>query len=264
MFYRENNTSAVAHYYTDVKGLLAQHVTTSGPPTKILLRQPDWSQSFKFHPDCVLGDHEELFVTHPWNTPTFPRDTSVSIMTTSRSFGWRPNSGLDQETLELVEPDASYRTLTHHWFTPRLPSESEEPPVDGQMPLPPQIRRWMHHVPDTIEVGVDLNDLICPGSHGTHLLWIWGDPELLRAGAGMEVEFESKMHLATLLPPSGGDGDEADAPIQVPVRELKVDRDVIDLTSVAITDVEDAHGLIGLVMRPNADRRQIVIHLLYY
>ncbi|KAG9009628.1 hypothetical protein FRB90_008256 [Tulasnella sp. 427] len=275
MLYREEGLLIRTYCYPDILELLDKYGAFVGllreekgewSPIRIVHAPPLISQRYSFHKDCQLNDHAEWFVTHPWNTPNFSRgDNAVSIMTTSRAEGPRPGA-----TDALVPFIPTYRTLTQHWFTPPSVQELADPHLGVKPAIP--LRRWAFHVSDTIGVGVDHSEIICPGSNGTHLLWIWGNVTITMAEpsesdeedqGGVHIDIERRVHIATLPPDPYSHPSRPGYPSEAVVRDLLIDPNLIDLTKIATTDIEDCHGIVGLAMNPNVHRESF-IHLLSY
>lgn len=276
MLYREEGDDIQTYCYPDVLDLLKQHGGSVANPNEhskdrspipIVYIPPLPGQRYVFEKDCRLDNREEWFVTHPWNTPNFSRgDNAISIMTTSRAEGSRPGAA---DAMVTFVP--TYRTLTHHWFTPPSSEDLADPHLGLKPPIP--IRRWMFHVADTIGVGVDRSEIICPGSNGTHLLWVWGnvtitegepfdsdDPE---EDLEIDIRIEKRIHIATLPQDPEWHPSQPDYPSEAVVRDLLIDPNTIDLARIATTDIEDCHGIVGLAMNLN-ERRESFIHLLSY
>ncbi|KAG8962088.1 hypothetical protein FRC05_005528 [Tulasnella sp. 425] len=276
MLYREEGDDVQTYCYPDVLDLLKQHGGSVANPNEhskdrspipIVHIPPLPGQRYVFEKDCRLDNREEWFVTHPWNTPNFSRgDNAISIMTTSRAEGSRPGAA---DAMVTFVP--TYRTLTHHWFTPPSSEDLADPHLSLKPAIP--IRRWMFHVADTIGVGVDRSEIICPGSNGTHLLWVWGnvtitegepfdsdDPE---EDLEIDIRIEKRIHIATLPQDPESHPSQPDYPSEAVVRDLLIDPNTIDLARIATTDIEDCHGIVGLAMNLN-ERRESFIHLLSY
>ncbi|KAG8934507.1 hypothetical protein FRC01_002239 [Tulasnella sp. 417] len=276
MLYREEGQTVQTYCYPDVLDVLKQRGAslvhsvennTRRLPIPVVHLPPLVSQRYVFEKDCQQNGHEEWFVTHPWNTPSFSRgDSEISILTTSRAQGARPGAS---DAMASVVP--TYRTLTHHWFTPHSAEDLADPHLGLKPAIP--LRRWIFHVADTIGVGVDGSEIICPGSNGTHLLWVWGnltihegepfdsdDPE---EGNEIDIRVENRIHIATLSQDPEWHPSQPGCPSEAVVRDLLIDPNLIDLARIATTDIEDCHGILGLAMNPN-DRRESFIHLLSY
>ncbi|KAG9002735.1 hypothetical protein FRB94_003655 [Tulasnella sp. JGI-2019a] len=271
MFYREDGDNAYSFWYNDARKLLDEVI--SAPDNSrwrypdLRLRPPDGSQNYTFDEESVLsGDREASFVTHPWNTPTHSRDDAVSILSISRAHGPRP--GATQRELGIFEAgfETSHVTITQHWLKPAsIPSLKGPDEVAEEVP---RLRRWIHNIPfNTIAVGSDSSDIICPGSHGTHIIWLWYDgsfePE-------MDAEQKLRLSMASFI--------GKDYPAEVSMRDICFNQQGVrgggarDLDSslrwVANVDVEDSHGIIGLATPPEHNGApdgtdMVYIHLLY-
>ncbi|KAG8879359.1 hypothetical protein FRB97_001744 [Tulasnella sp. 331] len=275
MLYHEDQDHAYTYWYEDPRTLLEEATPSISfdQSTALLrhLRRPDGRQDYVFDEDCTLkGEREGWFVTHPWNTPTRSRDHAVSIMSVSRGIGLRPGSSRNERALAAGGGFRNHRTITQHWFQPvcggTMPCYVDGELVEKQEA--PRLRRWIHHIPfDAIAVGVDTSEIICPGSLGTHIVWLWYD---LRANTETN-ERESatlRLSMASLLPK--GQASEYGLPAEVVVRDIHAPGwdDQMLLGQVAAVDVEDAHGIVGLAMHPENDPAPdgsdlVYIHLLY-
>ncbi|KAG9049774.1 hypothetical protein FS837_009190 [Tulasnella sp. UAMH 9824] len=273
MLYREEGQTVQTYCYPDVLDVLKQYGASVAHPVEqkrdrspipVVLLPPLVSQRYVFEKDCQLNGRDEWFVTHPWNTPNFSRgDNAISIMTTSRAEGARPGAA---DAMVSFVP--TYRTLTHHWFTPPSAEDLADPHLGIKPAIP--LRRWTFHVADTIGVGVDHSEIICPGSNGTHLLWVWGnvtihegDPFDSDDDVEIDIRVEKRIHIATLPQDPEWHPSRPGCPPEAVVRDLLIDPNLIDLARIATTDIEDCHGILGLAMNPN-DRRESFIHLLSY
>lgn len=276
MLYREDRDHAYTYWYEDARTLLegAKSSVASDHGSMLVchLRRPDGRQDYVFDEDCTLsGEREDWFVTHPWNTPTYSRDSAVSIMSVSRGVGIRPGGSQNERALAAGGGEfTSHRTITQHWFQPVRGTSTtslQEPNALVRREEAPRLRRWIHHIPfDAIAHGVDTSEIICPGSYGTHIVWLWYD---LRANLQTNAMESATLRLsmASLLP--NGQACERGLPAEVAMRDIHVPEwNGIRLGHVAAVDVEDSHGIVGLAMLPEADAALdgsdlVYIHLLY-
>lgn len=235
-------------------------------PLIVHLRPPDGSQNYVFEDDCTLShtNRGDWFITHPWNTPNPARDRAASIMTVSRARGTRPGASEHEIALFHGGSHRAHRTVTHHWLRPgrRGPSGASAEETE------PTLRRWIFNIGfGEIATGVDDSEVICPGSHGTHLLWIWED--LLANLQTNEPEWTTRrVTMATFLP--NGQASSANCPPELVVRDISIeelDDANLDMRRLAAVDVEDSHGIIGLAMEPEDTEDgvagPILVHLLY-
>lgn len=269
MLYHEDRNHAYTYWYDDVRSLFERAASSIpfGPTTILFRHPPDGKQDYLFDEDCTLSGERECFVTHPWNTPTYSRDDAVSIMSVSRGIGVRPGASQNERALEAGGVFLNHRTITHHRFEPvRTPSLRTDQSVEKQEA--PLLRRWIHHVPfDAIAIGVANSEIVCQGSHGTHIVWLWYD---IRANVETNEQESAilRFSMASLLP--SNQASKRELPAEVVIRDIHVpdwdDRPILGL--VAGVDVEDCHGIVGLALHPESEPAPdgsdvVYIHLLY-
>ena len=258
VLYCEEGRSAIAEVYANYRlNLLSHGKKASGTEMAILRKGADFVQHYEFDDDHSLEGHRDWFVTHPWNTPNHSRDSGVSIMSTSRGTGVRPGAGNLETLIAEMNDQPSFRSISHHWFqAPSIPA------LNTHQGAPIQLRRWIHHFPELIEGGVGRQEIICPGSHGTHLMWIWENTMMSSMESTTPVTtLERRLHFATLL--ERDHPGRADCPPELVIRDLLIDPRDIELRDVITTDIEDTHGIVGMVMAPR-EGGESIIHLLYY
>ncbi|KAG8924340.1 hypothetical protein FRC02_010497 [Tulasnella sp. 418] len=254
---------------------------------KVVTRRPDSSQRLRFEvptaptplstasstsnssldePDEPIGpetidSNDHWFTTHPWNTPNPAFDKPLSILSTSRALVFQ--SGIvtaedeDGELIDVVQPRATvFRTLTHHWLDPSLLTSTSPSPVDDQTPPDdckpvPGFRRWVHHLPDVISMGIISSELVCPGSDGTHLFWLCDGSS---TGGGHKIQM-------ALIPSPKESPTAYQSPSKLRVRDLDLGPE-LELSDISTMDIDDAHGVFGL--GTYSDGMEQRIHMLYY
>ncbi|KAG8949600.1 hypothetical protein FRC03_000284 [Tulasnella sp. 419] len=131
----------------------------------------------------------------------------------------------------------------HHLLDPSLLPSSSVPHNDS-LTVPVQnlsLRRWRHSLKRNSRPLIRHRTF---GSHGTHFLWIYEAPGIL------------KLQVALLPSP-----EESPVSYSVPskhrIRDLQIEHK-IDLHAVSDIDMDDAYGIIGI------GTRHWDIHILYY
>ncbi|KAG9036747.1 hypothetical protein FRB95_008078 [Tulasnella sp. JGI-2019a] len=280
MLYRDDGHHAYTFWYDDARKLLEEAKSPPYPGSKYniigRLRRPDGGQVHTFDEDCALSNEGRFyFVGHPWNTPNErnPRNGSVSIISFAQGVGPRPGATALEVELSDSGSYPFHRTITQHWFEPpprvnmTLPEElSQLTTTDGELPV---IRRWIHHIPfNALANNDEQSDMICIGSHGTHLLWLWDNIREILEWRQQDPR-PLRFCMASLLPTN--QATERGFPSEAAIRDIsfELSEDMeIDLRRVTTMDMEDSHGIIGLVMKPEINGAPdgtdlVYIHLLY-